>query len=371
MKIMFVFGTRPEAIKLYPLILRYRKSHHDVIVCSTGQQKELLDETLQSLNLDVDINLQLMTVNQKLSTLTSRLIDRLDLEFSSHSPDLVFIHGDTTTSMAAGLVANYNSIKVVHVEAGLRSNDLQSPWPEEINRRINALTSSYHLTPTKQSMKNLLQEGLEANNIFISGNTGLDTLRLIKDNNPNEFFRENFVKLLDLSIESKKVVLITIHRRENFKVLDSIFTAIKLLANTNEDIMFIYPVHLNPNVKNKAETFFNDVHNLFLVEPLPYISFIKLLSHSYFVITDSGGIQEEATFSGIPIVLCRTTTERPEGLKSGNIILAGTSTHKIIELCEKLIHDNDFYVKAGVKSNVFGDGYASEKIFDWLENKVK
>jgi UDP-N-acetylglucosamine 2-epimerase (non-hydrolysing) len=370
MKIMFVFGTRPEAIKLYPLIVRYRKSHHEVIVCSTGQQKELLDETLQSLNLNVDIKLQLMTVNQKLSTLTSKLIDRLDLEFNSHNPDLVFIHGDTTTSMAAGLVANYNSIKVVHVEAGLRSKDLQSPWPEEMNRRINALTSSYHLTPTEQSMKNLFQEGLEANNVFISGNTGLDTLRLIKEFKSKESFLNPFDKFLDSSLDSKKVVLITIHRRENFKVLDSIFNAIKTLANSHDDLLFIYPVHLNPNVKNKAETFFDGVDNLLLLDPLPYLSFVKLLSRSYFVITDSGGIQEEATFSGIPIVLCRTTTERPEGLKSGNIILAGTSTQRIIELCEKLIHNKDFYVKAGVKSNVFGDGYASEKIFDWLEKKI-
>jgi UDP-N-acetylglucosamine 2-epimerase (non-hydrolysing) len=367
-KVMFIFGTRPEAIKLYPVIQYFTIQHlYDVTVVSSGQQKEMLDQTIESLGLKVDLDLALMTKNQSLATLTSRLFIELEDTLLKLKPDYLFIHGDTTTSMVAGIVGKYNKVKIFHVEAGLRSNDIYSPWPEEMNRKINAVTSDYHLVPTEGAKKNLLLEGIGTERILITGNTGIDALRLIlntQKNNPNETEMISS-KLLN---DSGRIVLITIHRRENFDKLKGIFSALKTLAIQNTSWKFIYPVHLNPNVQSLADQLLTGIENLSLVEPLQYSEFIILLKVASFVITDSGGIQEEATYLGKPVLLCRNTTERPEGLTTQNIILAGTDKESIVDFGTKLITDKDYYNKHAVPSEVFGDGYASQKIFDFVSS---
>ena len=366
--VIFIFGTRPEAIKLYPLINYFiDQEGFDVKVISTGQQKEMLDQTIESLKLKVDLDLALMTINQSLASLTSRLFIELDNTISRIKPDYLFIHGDTTTSMVAGIVGKYNKVGIFHVEAGLRSNDIFSPWPEEMNRKINAVTSDYHLVPTEGAKKNLLLEGIGIERILITGNTGIDSLRLIlntQKNNPNEAEMISS-KILNVS---GRIVLITIHRRENFDKLKGIYSALKTLAIQNASWKFIYPVHLNPNVQSVAVQLLTGIKNLSLVEPLQYTEFINLLKVASFVITDSGGIQEEATYLGKPVLLCRNTTERPEGLTTQNIILVGTDKESIVDFGTKLITDKDYYTKHAVPSEVFGDGYASQKIYDFVSS---
>lgn len=374
LKLLFILGTRPEAIKLYPLITQFRKKPliFRTIVLSTGQQKELLDITLNSLQLDIDFDLALMQSNQGLSNLTSELFKNLDLKIKEISPNCIFIHGDTTTSMVSGIVAKYNKIKIIHIEAGLRTTDIMSPWPEEINRRINAITSDYHAAPTLLSAQNLLNEGIDQNKILISGNTGIDTLRITNSSIRNKELLRKYLTSVGVKLEKnfQKFILVTIHRRENIDALESIFLAIKDLAQKHKDYIIVYPVHLNPNVLNKAISILSSVTNLHLIEPSSYKHFVAMLNVCKFVITDSGGIQEEAAFLGKPTVLCRNSTERMEGLGSMNIILAGTIRESILDVCERLIEDEVFYKKYSKPSNVFGDGFASEKIYDWI-SKIK
>lgn len=325
----------------------------------------MLDQTIESLGLKVDLDLALMTKNQSLASLTSRLFIELEDTLLKFKPDYLFIHGDTTTSMVAGIVGKYNKVQILHVEAGLRSNDIYSPWPEEMNRKINAVTSDYHLVPTEGAKNNLLLEGIGTDRILITGNTGIDALRLILNSqkpNPSEAEMVSS-KLLN---NSENNVLITIHRRENFGKLKEIFSALKTLAIQNTNWKFIYPVHLNPNVQSLADQLLTGIKNLSLVEPLQYTEFITLLKVASFVITDSGGIQEEATYLGKPVLLCRNTTERPEGLTTQNIILAGTDKESIVYFGTKLITDKDYYIKHALPSEVFGDGYASQRIHDFL-----
>ena len=371
LKFLFVFGTRPEAIKLYPVIMKFNEQpSFDVIVVNTGQQKEMLDQTIYSLGIKIDIDLAIMTENQTLATLSSNLFLKLDNIYESELPDYVFIHGDTTTSMVAGIVAKFHKIKVVHVESGLRSNDIYSPWPEELNRKINSISSDYHMAPTKVAKENLLLEGISSDKIIITGNTGIDTLRLLTKSQANEDLEIKYFHLHQ-SQDLMKTVLITIHRRENFEKLEEIFDAIKLLSNRNSLYNFIYPVHLNPNVRVLAYRLLSGIDNLKLISPLEYRDFIYLLGKCHFVITDSGGIQEEATYLGKPIILCRDSTERPEGLLTNNIILAGTSKNSIMEFSNKLIDNFNFYENSSTPSNVFGDGYAAERILDWITSLDK
>jgi UDP-N-acetylglucosamine 2-epimerase (non-hydrolysing) len=370
--ILFVLGTRPEAIKLYPLIEGFRKdSSFRVIVVSTGQQKELLDTTLRSLGMVVDYSLQLMKKNQGLSSLTAELFNSLDECLHQIKPDFVFLHGDTTTSMVAGIVAKYNKLPVVHVEAGLRTYDLMSPWPEEMNRRINAVTSDYHLAPTLSALKNLVNEGFAEESIYVTGNTGIDTLRLSLPKISRANFFVKFSSTIGQQLDSfESMILVTLHRRENFDKLDSIFDAVKKIALKYNDHLFVYPVHLNPNVYSKAMNVLAGISNLILIEPVPYDLFVGLLYFSKFVITDSGGIQEEAAYLGKPVVLCRNTTERPEGVESNNIIMTGTNKDDIFKTCEDLILDSNYYQFFSKSSLVFGDGYASERIISWFQQKL-
>ena len=371
-KIVFVLGTRPEAIKLYPLIEEFKKNaEFNTIVVSTGQQKELLESTLTSLGMNPDHSLNLMKENQSLTSITVDLFQSLEHLFRQLNPDVIFIHGDTTTSMASGIVAKYNKIQVVHVEAGLRSFDIMSPWPEEINRRINTVSSDYHLAPTRSSSNNLLNEGVDINNIYVTGNTGIDTLRITLPKLSSEVYLNRLTSTLKLLKDRfDSMILVTVHRRENFERLSSIFLALKEIAIKNKDFILVFPVHLNPNVHKKAREELLGIENILLVEPLPYDLFMGLLKYCYFIVTDSGGIQEEAAYLGKPVVLCRNTTERPEGIESLNIILTGTDSSNIVNTCEKLIFDKSYYRLYSKPSQVFGDGYSSKRIIEWFINKV-
>jgi len=370
--ILFVMGTRPEAIKLYPVINQFKKDslNFKTVVLSTGQQKEMLDITLKSLELEIDIDLALMQSNQGLSNLTSELFRVIDLKIKEILPHYVFIHGDTTTSMVTGVVSKYNKILTIHIEAGLRTSNLMSPWPEEINRRINAVTSDYHIAPTITAAQNLINEGIEGSRILVTGNTGIDTLREFSSFISSKLNLEHYFSSIGLGARDfhNNLILVTIHRRENFNSLESIFVSLKNLAIRHKNYNLIFPVHLNPNVLEKAKLILSSIANIYLVEPVSYKQFVTILNHSKFIITDSGGIQEEASFLGKPIVLCRESTERSEGLDSMNIILAGTDGASILNVCERLIDDASFYQKYSNPSNVFGDGFASEKIFYWITN---
>ena len=365
--IMIVFGTRPEAIKMYPVIEKIREEgNFRLFVVATGQQREMLQQTIESLNIKVDLDLDIMTDNQSLASLTSKLFNKLDEVIKVNNPHYLLIHGDTTTSMVAGILGKYHKIKVLHLEAGLRSYDIYSPWPEEMNRKINSVSSDYHFAPTNDARRNLLMENVSKNVITVTGNTGIDTLRISLKN--HSFFNDLVIQKKIDNMSEKKLILITIHRRENFSKLEEIFSAIKELATLHIDHEFVYPVHLNPNVNGLANKMLQGLDNLLLTPPLDYLDFIQLLDRSFCVITDSGGIQEEATYLGKPIILCRDTTERPEGLKTNNIILAGTNTESILLNCNKLITDSDFYLEHAIPSNVFGDGHASEKILALIED---
>jgi UDP-N-acetylglucosamine 2-epimerase (non-hydrolysing) len=367
--IMFVFGTRPEVIKMYPIIIKFKEEgNFQLVLVSTGQQREMLQQTIKSLNMLIDIDLDIMKDNQSLATLTSRLFAKLDECIKEISPHYLFIHGDTTTSMVAGILGKYNKIKVLHIEAGLRSNDIYSPWPEEMNRKINSLTSDYHFAPTKAAMKNLIIENVNKDLIVVTGNTGIDTLRIILET--KELSLKESVILKQISELRKRFILITIHRRENFASLEDIFDSIKRLAFLHQEhFFFLFPVHLNPNVRGRAYKMLDGIKNLILTQPMEYLEFIHVLNLCHFVITDSGGVQEEATYLGKPIILCRDTTERPEGLHTDNIILVGTKSESIENNCNRLIYDSDFYLKHSKPSKVFGDGFASQKIKLSFEKK--
>lgn len=361
--VLFIFGTRPEAIKLFPLIKIFRESDEfNTIVLNTGQQKEMLDITISSLEILVDYDLGIMTHDQSLANLTAKLLTELDRVFTQILPDYVFILGDPTTSMSAGIVAKYHKLPVFHIEAGLRSNDIYSPWPEEINRKINMITSDYHVAPTIDNKLNLINEGIKPEFIFVTGNTCIDTLKIVLNKNNHQ---EKLYELLSsYYVKEKSFVLITIHRRENFSKLDEIFNAVLNLANSYKKYAFIYPVHLNPNVYNFAKEKLGNTKNIYLIPPLDYINFVIAISNSVFVITDSGGIQEESTFLGKPVILCRNTTERHEGLKTNNILICGTDSQIIYQNASKLLNDESFRQFHSEPSEVFGDGNSSQRIFE-------
>ena len=371
MKVAFVFGTRPEAIKLFKLITLFdENSENKSFVISTGQQDEILNTTLDSLGLRVDVDLGLMTKNQSLSTLTSKLFVELEKVFLNILPDIVFIHGDTTTSMVTGIISKYFRATVVHVEAGLRTHDLDNPWPEEINRRINTISADYHMAPTEQSYFNLLNEGIKARSILVTGNTGIDTLRHFIENTDVKLKAEKYLSsILPNHSSLRKIIIITLHRRENSENFENILSAVKEIANNNPEILFLYPVHLNPSIYSKAHLILGGIDNVKLVEPINYLDFISIIRLASFVISDSGGIQEECSYLGIPLVLCRKKTERPEAIEAGNIIVAGVDKSQIVEICNKLVNSPEFFSEHAKPSKVFGDGKASIKIYQWLMEK--
>lgn len=380
-KIMLVFGTRPEAIKMAPLVKEFQRhpKKFETIVCVTGQHRQMLDQVLDLFEIKPDYDLDIMKQGQDLYDVTSRVLLGMRDVLKETKPDVVLVHGDTTTSTAAALAAFYQQIPVGHVEAGLRTHNIYSPWPEEINRQLTGRISTYDFAPTKLSRQNLLDENVSDDKIVVTGNTVIDALywvvkKIKSDKNLDKKLTEELIKAgYDVSRlkEGKKLVLITGHRRENFgDGFISMCKAIKSLAENYPDVDFVYPMHLNPNVRKPIhEVFGEDLSvypNLFFIEPLEYLSFVFLMEKAYIVLTDSGGIQEEAPGLGKPVLVMRDTTERPEALEAGTVKLVGTNFEKIVGEVSKLLDDKEYYDKMSKAVNPYGDGKACARIIKSL-----
>jgi UDP-N-acetylglucosamine 2-epimerase (non-hydrolysing) len=370
-KILFIFGTRPEAIKLAPIIKEFEKNDdiYQIKTCVTAQHREMLDQVISFFNLKIDFDLNLMKKNQTLFEITSLILNNLEKVLNSFQPDLVFVQGDTTTAFVGALAAFYKKIKIAHIEAGLRSFDIFSPYPEEANRKFISSIASFHFVPTDISFNNLINEQIK-NNIFKVGNSVIDALLLgidiIKENKEENYF--NYFNFLNLK---KKIVLITAHRRENFgKPFEKILKAIKELAKTHKNTQFVYPVHLNPNIKEIANKSLKNIENIFLINPLDYPYLIFLMSKSYFILTDSGGIQEEAPSLNKPVLVLREKTERVEAITNFNSILVGSSIEKIVNESNRLFNDKNHYEKMSKRDNPYGDGNTSKLILDIIKDKI-
>ena len=385
-KIILVFGTRPEAIKMAPLVKELQKhpSEFETIVCVTGQHREMLDQVLALFEIVPDYDLNIMKQGQDLYDVTSRVMVGMRDILKETAPDMVLVHGDTTTSMAAALAAFYQQIPVGHVEAGLRTHNIYSPWPEEINRQITGRIATYNFSPTALSRKNLLEENTAEEKIYVTGNTVIDALYWVVEKiNNNCALKEQLTATLqnagyDVSRldGNKKLVLITGHRRENFgQGFLNICSAIRDLAKEHPDTDFVYPMHLNPNVRRPIHEVFGEdltcYDNIFFIEPLEYLSFVFLMEKAHIVLTDSGGIQEEAPGLGIPVLVMRDTTERPEALEAGTVKLVGTSYEKITDEVNKLFIDPMAYENMSKSVNPYGDGQACRRIAEILLNDYK
>ena len=368
-KILFIFGTRPEAIKLAPLIKQFSgDDKFDVKVCITAQHREMLDQVLDFFHMKVDFDLNLMRPNQSLFDITALSLRGLGKVLDFTKPDLIFVQGDTTTAFVGALAGFYKKIKVGHVEAGLRSFNKFSPYPEEMNRLLITQLSDYHFAPTKKAADNLLKEN--KTNVWITGNTVIDALflglKLIK-----EMGEEKYYKDFDFLDFSKKIILVTSHRRENFgKPLKNICTALKELAQSFKDIEIVYPVHLNPNVQNTVFEILNNCERIHLLSPLTYSQLIWLMSKSYLILTDSGGIQEEAPSLGKPVLVMRRETERPEGLEAGTAYLVGTSKEKILTKVSELLLNKESYLEMAKAVDPYGDGKASQRIVEIIRKEM-
>lgn len=365
MRILFIFGTRPEAIKLSPLILRLKKnSRFKVGVCVTAQHREMLDSVLSFFEIQPDFDLDIMKTNQDLTTVSSRVIKKLDKVYKDFKPDLNIVHGDTITTSMASISSFLNKIKIAHVEAGLRTDNLLSPWPEEANRRITSVLADFNFCPTSESKQNLLKENISDDKIFITGNTVIDSLFQTVDKfNSDNNIDQNYMQYFSFLDFSKKIILVTGHRRENFgEGFSNICEAIKKLAIDKPEIQIVYPVHLNPNVQEPVKKILNNVENIFLIEPLDYAPFVYLMSKSYFILTDSGGIQEEAPSLGKPVLVMRENTERPEAVKAGTVKLVGTNIQDIYKGSCQLLNNFETYKKMSESHNPYGAGDSSEKI---------
>ena len=382
-RVMLVFGTRPEAIKMAPLVQEFRKhpDQYETLVCVTGQHREMLDQVLNIFGLVPDYDLNIMKPGQDLYDVTARILFGMRDILTRTRPDVVLVHGDTTTSMAVALAAFYQQIPVGHVEAGLRTHNIYSPWPEEMNRQITGRIATYHFSPTPLSRENLLREGIDKSRILVTGNTVIDALyavvNKIKDDVPLQLSLRKELKAAGYDTgrlvmkEGRRLVLITGHRRENFgDGFLHICRAIKMLSEKYLDVDFVYPMHLNPNVRKPIKEVFgeNRQSNLFFIEPLEYLLFVYLMEKSYIVLTDSGGIQEEAPALGKPVLVMRDTTERPEALEAGTIKLVGTDYDKIIFEVSSLLGDTQYYRKMSQAINPYGDGQACRHIVDALRS---
>ena len=379
---MLVFGTRPEAIKMCPLVKEFQKraDEFETIVCVTGQHREMLDQVLKIFKVTPDIDLNIMKQGQDLTDVTVRILNGMRDVFKECRPDVVLVHGDTTTSTAAALTAFYAQIPVGHVEAGLRTHNIYSPWPEEMNRQVTGRIATYNFSPTPLSEKNLLEEKAMGQ-IFVTGNTVIDALHLVVDKLKNDvtLAKEQDAVLLSAGYDvtrladGKKLVLITGHRRENFgDGFIHMVTAMKDLSEKYPEVDFVYPMHLNPNVRKPIhEVFGEDLTrpNFFFIEPLQYLEFVHLMSKATIVLTDSGGIQEEAPGLGKPVLVMRDTTERPEALASGTVHLVGTDYDKIVNEVSTLLEDQEAYAKMSQAVNPYGDGLACGRIADVLAGK--
>ena len=380
--IMLVFGTRPEAIKMCPLVKEFQKRTDvfNTIVCVTGQHREMLDQILNMFDVKPDFDMNIMRQGQDLTDVTVRILTGMRDIFKTCKPDVVLVHGDTTTSTAASLAAFYAQIPVGHVEAGLRTHNIYSPWPEEMNRQITGRIAKYHFSPTLLSKKNLIEERVYGD-IYITGNTVIDALHMVVDKlkNDKNLSLEKEKKLVNAGYDvsrlnnDKKLVLITGHRRENFgSGFIRMVTAMKDLSEKYKDVDFVYPMHLNPNVRKSIHEVFGEnlkQPNFFFIEPLQYIEFVYLMEKSIIVLTDSGGIQEEAPALGKPVLVMRDTTERPEALAYGTVHLVGTDYDKIISEVSMLLEDIDAYNKMSKAVNPYGDGNACNRIVRILNDE--
>ncbi|MCE9674133.1 UDP-N-acetylglucosamine 2-epimerase (non-hydrolyzing) [Paraclostridium bifermentans] len=360
---MTVFGTRPEAIKMAPLV-KELESREEVesIVCVTAQHRQMLDQVLDIFNITPDFDLNLMKNNQTLTSITVSALEGIDEVIRKSKPDIVLVHGDTTTTLSASLAAFYNKCDVGHVEAGLRTYNKYSPYPEEINRQVTGIIADMHFTPTNTSKENLIKEGKCSDDIYVTGNTAIDALKTtIKKGYSN--------KILD-KIKSDRMILLTAHRRENLgENMENIFKAINKIVSEFNDVQVVYPVHLNPKVKTTADEILGNNERIHLIEPLNVIDFHNFMSKSYLIMTDSGGIQEEAPSLGRPVLVLRDTTERPEGVESGTLKLVGTNSKDIYDTAKELLIDKKSYEKMSKASNPYGDGLASKYIVDSIIKK--
>ena len=379
---MLVFGTRPEAIKMAPLVKEFQKypKQFNTIVCVTGQHREMLDQVLQIFEIQPDYDLNIMKQGQDLYDVTAKVLVGMRNILKETSPNIVLVHGDTTTSTAAALAAFYQQIPVGHVEAGLRTHNIYNPWPEEMNRQITGRIATYNFAPTLLSHQNLIKENIRDESITITGNTVIDALywvvnKIKKDSSLNDHLKEKLIKAgydIKRFRDGKKLILITGHRRENFgNSFINICTAIKDLTQKYPNVDFVYPMHLNPNVRNPIHKVFGEkisnLRNMFFIEPLEYLSFVFLMEKSTIILTDSGGIQEEAPSLGKPVLVMRDTTERPEALEAGTVKLVGTDYNKIINEVSTLIDDEEKYESMSKAINPYGDGLACKRIVETLK----
>lgn len=371
-KILTVFGTRPEAIKMAPLVHALNADDRfDSKCCVTAQHREMLDQVLNLFEIIPDYDLNLMKKGQSLNDITARIVQELRPVLQDFVPDIVLVHGDTATTFAASLAAYYEQIEVGHVEAGLRTGDIYSPWPEEANRRLTGVLTKYHFAPTETAKDNLVRENFNSCHIYVTGNTVIDALLIAKekidtDDSLNSLLSEQF-PFLD---KDKKLILVTGHRRESFgKGFESICEALAKTAERYSNVQILYPVHLNPNVREPVNRILGDVENVILIEPQQYLPFIYLMDRAYIILTDSGGIQEEAPSLGKPVLVMRDTTERPEAVASGTVKLVGTDTNKIVNELNILMDNESVYKQMSIAHNPYGDGRACNRILNELSDK--
>ena len=371
-KALIIFGTRPEAIKMSPLIKALQQqSNFTTKVCITAQHREMLDQVLDFFEIEADFDLNLMKPNQNLYNLTATIIKELKPVLEDFKPDYVFVHGDTTTTMAASIASFYAGAQICHVEAGLRTHNKRNPFPEELNRSLTGRIADFHFAPTTTAKNNLLKENIAVETIQITGNTVIDALLFSVEKLKHTSFKINEIqglkKILDLD---KKLILVTGHRRENHgQGFENICLALKTIAKNNPEVQIVYPVHLNPKVKKPVHENLEGLKNVFLIEPLSYPSFVWLMNQSYIILTDSGGVQEEAPSLGKPVLVMRNTTERPEAVEAGTVILVGTDTKKILNETQKLLEDTNHYNVMAKTHNPYGDGKACGKIIDFLNDQ--
>jgi UDP-N-acetylglucosamine 2-epimerase (non-hydrolysing) len=374
-KILSVFGTRPEAIKMAPVIRELSKypKIFDSRVCVTAQHRQMLDQVLDIFGISPEYDLDIMGHGQSLTDITCKVLRGLELVLNEFQPDIVLVHGDTTTTFVASLAAYYEKITVGHVEAGLRTGNIYSPWPEEINRRLTGAITTWHFAPTESARQNLLKEGINNKSILVTGNTVVDALLYVTRNlKSNARLSQEMSERYDFLEPDKRLILVTGHRRESFGLgFESICNALKIIVETHDDVEIVFPVHLNPNVREPVMRILSGVRGIHLIEPQDYLPFVYLMNRSYLIITDSGGVQEEAPSLGKPVLVMRDTTERPEAVDAGTVILVGTDSERIISEASKLLSDSAAYELMSRKHNPYGDGEAAIRIVKSLTYELR
>lgn len=368
-KTLIIFGTRPEAVKMAPIVkaLKNDEEHFITKICVTAQHRDMLDQVLRIFDIEPDYDLNIFQSGQTLTQITCRALTGLEDVIKEFKPDLILVQGDTTTVFTGALAAFYHQVKIGHVEAGLRSGNLYSPFPEEANRKLTGVVTDFHFAPTQISRSNLLKENYDDSKIFITGNTSIDALKWVIDKN----YKFEDEKLNDIDFDNKKVILLTAHRRENIgEPMENIFSAVKEVAEINKDVEIIYPMHLNPKVREIARNVFGHMKNVHLIEPLDYLPFTNLMAKCYLVVTDSGGVQEEAPSLGKPVLVVRRETERPEGIEAGTAKLVGTEKEALLMELNTLINNDEEYKKMANAVNPYGDGNAAERIRKAIISKM-